>query len=344
MTRSQWILSGILAVQALVLVVSAPWSSGGAAQAPRALLPDLTSLTPSRLEIHENDERSVVLDREGERWVLEDSDGFPADGAKVDKLLDSLEAIKVRRPVVSSSRYHGALKVGEDDHERRLRIWDAAEDDPEVELLVGSSSNYRVSHVRLGGEDEVYEANGISPYDLGSDARAWIDTAFVSVPFDDVTRFKLTNDNGSIEIARDQGRWALVSPAAKPGKEIDQSAVDSLVRSLVSLSLSEPAGAASDPAYGLHSPAATVEISYRTGEEPGAAPFEVDPAAGAPPAAPAPEATVEVLELRLGSPVGDDTGKRYASRSGFDHAVVLSEYDAEKLSSKKLADLYPSEK
>jgi hypothetical protein len=341
MSRTQWILSGTLAVQAILLAIAAPWSSRSAAQASRVLLPELASFTPSRLEIHENDERSVVLGREGDRWVVEDSDGFPADAAKVDKLLDSLGEITVRRPVVSSNRYHGALKVTEDDHERRLKIWETPDGEPKLELLVGTSPNYRVSHVRLGGEDEVYEARGISPYDLGSEGRAWIDTHFVSVPFDDVTRVKLTNEHGTIELARDQGPWTVVSPAASAGKELDQAAVDSFVRSLTSLSLTDPAGPVSKPDYGLQNPAATVEITYRSGGDSSAAPLnlEAEPGAAAP-AAPAVEGTVEVLTLELGGALGDDTGKRYASRSGFDHAVVLSKYDADKLVTEKLADLY----
>ena len=340
MSRSQWILSGTLVVQAIVLVITAPWSNGTAAQASRVLLPELASFTPSRLEIHESDERSVVLGREGERWVLEGSDGFPADAAKVDKLLESLGEITVRRPVVSSGRYHGALKVTEDNHERRLKIWETPGSEPKLELLVGTSPNYRVSHVRLGGEDEVYEARGISPYDLGSEGRAWIDTGFVNVPFDEVTRFKLTNDHGSIELARDQGRWTLVSPAARAGQELDQAAVDSLVRSLTSLSFSDPAGPVSKPDYGLQSPAATVEISYRSGGDSSATPLALDEAQGAAaPAPPAVEGTIEVLTLQRGGTLGDDTGKRYAARSGFDHAVVLSKYDADKLADEKLADL-----
>lgn len=321
MTRTQWILAGILAVQVLLLIAAAPWSSETGIESSHPLLPELESFTPARLEIQENDERSVTLDRKGDAWVLPDEDNFPADSSKVDQLLDDLEAIKVRRPVVTQSRYHDTFKVAEDEHERRLRIWKDADDDPEIELFVGTSPNYRVSHVRVGGDDRVYEARGVGAYDLRSTPLSWVNQTFVDVPFDDVTRFTLSNEHGRIELAREEGEWKLVSPAGSGEPSLDTTAVDSLVRSVASLRLSEPAGAIDASAQGFDDPAATVEIAYHTGEE----------------------ATEEVVEVRVGAEVGDGDGKRYASRSGFDHAVILSKYEADKLTGKKLADLQSEE-
>lgn len=317
MTRTQWILSGILAVQVLLLLAAAPWSTDTAVEGSRALLPEFESFTPARLEIHDSNERSVVLDRRGDAWVLEDEDGFPADSSKVEELLDSLEALEVGRPVVTQSRYHDTFKVADDEHERRLRIWKDPGNDPEVELFVGTSPNYRVSHVRLGEDDRVYEASGLGAYDLRSDALSWVKQTFVDIPFDGVTRLALSNEHGRLELAREEGAWKLVAPASSDDQALDTMAVDSLVRSIASLRLSEPAGSIDTVSQGLDDPAATVEITYRAGEED----------------------AEEVVEVRLGAEVEENSGKRYASRSGFDHAVILSKYDADKLVSQKLADL-----
>jgi hypothetical protein len=272
----------------------------------------------------------VVLERRGEDWVLEEADGYPADTSKVDDLLDSLEEIRVRRPGVSSDRYHGALKVEDDNHERRLRIWGDSGADPEIELLVGTSPNYRLSHVRRGDEDRVYEARGISTYDLGSEPDAWIDKKFVDIVADNVTSFTLTNGHGSFSLVRDGGEWALASAA---DTELDQSAVDSLVRSVSRLYLSEPAGPVDPIVHGLDIPVVTVEL---TTEAPGVPDLLQDDETPA-----AETGASEVVTLALGAEVTDGEGKRYASRSGFDFAVVLSKYDADKLNDHKLDDLYP---
>jgi hypothetical protein len=317
MSRTQWVLGGILAVQVLLLIIAAPWSNEAGLESAHALLPELESFTPARLEIQETDDRSVTLERGDDGWVLADETGFPADGSKVEELLDNLEAIEVRRPVVTQSRYHDTFKVATDDYERRLRIWKDADEDPEVELFVGTSSNYRVSNVRVEGDDRVYEARDLGVYDLRTDPTSWIRRAFVDVPADDITRLVVSNGHGRFEIAREDDRWKVVEPAGASDRELDGAAVDALVRSIASLRLSEPAGAADSPAYGLDDPAATVEIAHRT----------------------AGETAEEVLEVRVGAEVEGEEGKRYASRSGSDHAVILGKLDAEKLTGEKLADL-----
>jgi hypothetical protein len=318
MTRTQWILAGILAVQVLLLIVAAPWSSGTGVEGSRALMPELESFSPARVEIRESDERSVTLERDGDVWVLTDEGGYPADPSKVDDLLEDLEGIRVRRPVVTQNRYHDTFKVADDDYERRLRIWKDAGDDPEVELFVGTSPNYRVSHVRLGDDDRVFEARGVGAYDLRGDTLAWVKQVFVDVPFDDVTRFALSNGHGRIELAREEGVWKAIGP---DGPVLDVASVDALVRSVASLRLSEPAGPLDMSAQGFDNPAATLEIAYRAGEE----------------------GAEEVVEVRVGAEVEEGGGKRYASRSGFDYAVILSKYDGDKLTAQKLADLQPEE-
>jgi hypothetical protein len=318
MSRTQWILAGILAVQVVLLIAAAPWSSDREMESSRVLLPELESFTPERLDIQETAERSVALERRGDLWVVADESGFPADASKIEDLLEDLEGIKVRRPVVTQSRYHDTFKVADDDHERRLRIWKDSEGDPEIELFVGTSPNYRVSHVRLGDDDRVYEARGVGAYDLRSEAISWIKRTFVDVPFEGVTRFELSNEHGSFALAREDGGWKLVSPSGSEKDTLDVAAVDSLVRAVASLRLSEPAGAPDNSTYGFATPVATGEIAYRTGEA----------------------AAEQTIEVRVGGEVEDGDGKRYASRSGFDHAVILSKLDADELTEKKLADLY----
>ena len=232
----------------------------------------------------------------------------------------------MHRPVVSSSRYHTALKVTEDDHERWLRIWKDPSGDPEVELFLGTSPNYRISHVRLGDDDLVYEVQGLSAHDLRAEAVSWIDKEFVRAPFDRVVGFELRNGHGKFTLEKKDGGWTLVTPSGSSGKKLNQSAVDSFVRSLASLQAAEPGGRADTPAYGLDEPEAVAEITL----------LSEDPEAGA-------DEGAEIIRLQVGNEVEDGDGKRYASRSGFDFSVVLSKWEAEKMTDKKLEDLFEKE-
>ena len=47
----------------------------------------------------------------------------------------------------------------------------------------------------------------------------------------------------------------------------------------------------------------------------------------------------ETITITIGGTYDEESGKRYASRSGSPFTVTLSKYDAEKGTAKKLADL-----
>ena len=331
MTRGQWILAAALAVQLLLLGLLSMGGDDRGASEPRALIPDLEAFTPVRLEIDGAEGDPVALRREGEGWVLDDPDGFPADGEKVEALLDKLEPLQVRRPVVTSSRYHGALEVADDAFKRRLRIWDRADGDPHVELYLGTSPSYETTHARSGGDDRVYEIRGLGTFDLRTERASWIDRRLLDVDQDRLAGITLRNEHGRLELARESGAWRLVSPAPRAGGEFDPEEAASWVRSVTSIFISEPGPKADSGGLGLDDPVATLEIRTR-GEVPEGAPEDA-------------EAPLETTTIRIGGPAnGDgDDGRRYASRSGFGFAVVLSGFDVERFTGTRASDFHASE-
>ena len=319
MSRTQSILSVALAAQLLVLLVSwSPWTSGSTTVAKSALLPELASFEPSSIEI-EGEKESLRLDREGETWRIEAVDGYPADGAKVGKLLADLKQIEVRRPVVSGARYHAALHVTDAEHERKLRL-SGASGEPSVELFVGTSPNYGINHVRRGDRDEVYEVKGLSPWDMRPEASSWIDTRLVDVEPDRVRSIALTNEHGAFELRRgDDGAFTLAAGGAS-GAALDAAAVDGFVSSVTSLRMSEPAGRAAGGAeQGLAAPAGRLSMVY-----------DADGAS-------------KTFELAIGGAT-ESGEKRYARVAGSDFAVLLAKWDAERVLDEKLADLLAKKK
>jgi len=336
MNRTQWVLVVLLIVQLALLGVMVLRSGGGDAEESHALLPGLEAFSPARIEIQGSADESVTLMRGAEGWTLGDPAGYPVDAEKVDQLLRQLEGVQVRLPVVSSPRYHATFKVTEVEHERRLRIWDSGEEEPRVDLFLGSSPNVDVSHVRLNGDDRVYEEQGLSTFDLRTESTSWVERKLVDVPFDDVVSVKLRNAHGEFELGREDGQWKVLSPAGSRAV-LEGSKVDSWVRSLVTLYLSQPAGPLGDPEFGLDDPVAVLEIRSRAaaGQETDAEPQEGDAGAEQVPAEP------ETVTVSVGAEVQGEEGKRFASRAGFAFAVALSQYDVEKLADKKLSDLGP---
>jgi hypothetical protein len=343
MNRTQQILLGVLALQVLLIVLTGSLFGGGSVPAERQpLVADLEELQPGRLQVSKGDDESVVLERGADGWVLADVDGYPVDPSKVDSVLESLGQVEVGAPVVTSSRYHESLEVTEDTHQCRVRAWKEGASDPEVDLYLGSSPNYRVTHVRRGGDDAVYEARGVNAYDFRTDAASWVERKFVDIPFDDVSGVELSNAHGTFELEQIDGEWTVAS-GLPAGKTLDATEVDSFVRSLISVWLSEPAGRVDETAHGLDSPAATVTIRYSVPDPDAPAEPAEDPAGEEPvEAEPAePRMRTESVTFRVGAEVDPDgEGKRYAARSGFAHSVILSKYDAERATEGKLADLF----
>ncbi len=336
MSRLQTGLTVALAAQlALLAWIYLPSGRADAAAGTHALLPALETITPARIEIDEpapGDDaarKSLALRRDGERWVLEQADGYPADPEKVRALLDNLRGLRVGRPVLSSGRYHEALEVAESKHQRRLRVWEDPDGKPRVDLLLGSSPNYRIRHARLAGDDRVYELRGLEYYDLRPDAGAWIEKKLVDVPVDDLVAVGLENGHGRFELARRDGAWSVAVPDA--GREPDAAKTDAWVRSIASLWISEPGGPLDPAEQGLEPPAATLTLTYRA----------IAPDAAAAETAPAAATGTRTVIVRLGREA--EGGKRYAGRDGFEFAVLLGEFDAEKIEAKKLADLLASD-
>jgi hypothetical protein len=211
--------------------------------------------------------------------------------------------------------------VADDAFERRIRIWEKPDGKPSAELYLGTSPRFQSSHVRVGGKDPVYEASGLSSYDVPSDAASWVDRTLLPVAADSVTGFGLSNHKGSFQLEKMNGRWSVKAPAARAKSNLDPQKVESLLRTVCGMSISSPAGPSNDAAYGLGAPEATVILTRM----------------------PAPGDTTGVhvgaVVLRVGAPVPGKEGERYAARSGFDYAVSIPKYSVDKVLDTAVADL-----
>ncbi len=315
MSRTQLYLGGLLVLQvALILIFRSPFAGASAGLEPRPLLPALDTATPSVIEILGEDEGSIKLVRSGEEWTVESLDGFPASASKVEELLDNLRDLRVRRPVVSSGRHHDTFKVAEDEHVGRLRLWAAATAEPDADLFLGSSPNFRTIHVRRADEAAVYEVSGLSSYDLQPDPSGWIERELVEIDETRVVGLTLTNASGSFELHKQDGIWQLRADGDDSRPTLDQGQVDAFVRTAASLRLDDAIGALDRSAHGFTTPAATLVLRY-------------SPDGGAP----AEGAELLELTLEVGAPVADDESRRYVTRDGFDFSGTVWESSVRRL-------------
>jgi hypothetical protein len=306
--RTARALSIVLGLQVLVLVLLwAPWSDDSTGSAPGgALVPGLDVAAVTAVEIEDAAGR-VRLSRSDEGWTVDDLDGFPADSERIERLLNEIADARVGHPVVRSARYHDALGVADAAAEARVRLFDGS-GEALADVLLGTSPNFGERHVRLAGDDRVYEVERFDRWSVRSDADTWIDKAlFPDVNAASVTRVRVSGPEGELALARtDDGAWEIESDSTG-SLEDDAEELARRVDALVGLRLAEPAG-----------PDAP---SFADGEAAGRLELTV---AGDGVAA-------RTVTLLVGPEVAAADARRVARRLGRPHPVVLSSYEATRI-------------
>lgn len=254
MNRRNQILAGLLAAQVIVAaIVFVPrWLPAPSAAAP--LLGSATAANVTALVIQEQTGAAIELAQQSGAWALPASDNYPASAAKITAFVEKLIGLKTDPLVTRTASSHARLQVADAQYVRKIDLKFA--DGSAQTLYLGSASG-GATHVRLAGEDAVYLARGLSSFEAGTAAAAWIDPAYLSVPQDKILSATIENAQGKFEFTKDaQNQWTLKGLTADQKFNPD-SAVTLLAR-LGSISMVKPLGKTAQPAYGLDTPGATV--------------------------------------------------------------------------------------
>lgn len=221
-------LSGLLAVQALVVAVLLLSSGMGAGEDAGGLLP-FEPTSAAKFSIAAGDEE-VALSRADEGWQLDD--GLPADDGKVGEVLEKLAKVTTAWPVATSTATAERFEVTQDNFQRRLVI--ESEDGETATLYLGSSPGYRRVHARAEGADEVYSID-FSNYEAPTDSGQWLDKKLLR-PQGDVAALG-RHDGWSLERGDGDGDSDGDGEWRVDGAPAEQEAADKLVGRFEDLSV-----------------------------------------------------------------------------------------------------------
>ncbi len=239
---------GAIAVVQLVFVAAAWWPREPA-NAPHALIDlaraTITAVEISRQPIGEEAVDSVRLVRTDEGWVVQSSADYPAKQVSVDALLDRLLGLKVRRPIATQSASHNALKVGETDYGRRVKIDAGGET---LEYVLGAATS-RAVNVRKLDERDVYRARGAAEWSFSDVDSSYYDTSYLEADVDSLSAVSIENAHGELRFENLGDRWTVVG--IEEGREVDSDAIASFLRIVTRVTMSEPVGRETLPEYGL---------------------------------------------------------------------------------------------
>jgi hypothetical protein len=256
MKRHNQILLGALAVQ-IILSAVVFWPKSSVTTAGEPLFPDLTVDEIVSLVILDTDGNSVELSRVSGNWVLPAADNYPTREGTVTALLDKLAGLATGRLVTRTDASHGRLRVSKDDFERLIRFKTKAGEEHEVYL--GSSPRYGATHFRVDGQSETYLTSELSTWETEADSGSWVDTIFLDIPQDSITKLTVKNPSGRLLFTKnDEGSWTMEGLAED--ELVNETAITSLVQRVASVSMSSPLGKENLPAYGMAEPSAVVTI------------------------------------------------------------------------------------
>lgn len=235
------ILGGALVGQ-LALVAATWWpDSGSTTEAVAIVQMPRDEIDAITITAGGEDAESVQLERSGEGWVVASAEGYPAQADKVDELLGKLEGLKVRRPVATQPTSHPSLKVAEDDFGRKIEVTDEGQT---TTFFVGAARS-NVVNVRRAGEDEVYEAKGVSEFGFQNTARGYYDTLYVSTDEETIDSLTIARPDGSLSLVRTESGWMSGE------QPLAQAEVDKLLRKVGKVRMAEPVGTEVLPEHGL---------------------------------------------------------------------------------------------
>lgn len=257
MTKLQRILAIILVVQ-IVLTAVVFWPRTPVQAESGPLFPGLETADIIKLTLADNNDNQVTLLRQGDGWVLADSGDYPANGSRIEPVLDKITALQTGRLVTQNATSHKRLQVAGDDFMRRVEM--ELQDGSVQTLYVGSSASAGATHVRRAGQDETYLAADLASWELGATAQNWIDAGYVSLNREEVTRLVLENSSGSFQFDKQpDDTWTMVGLAE--GETLNVANFNAILNQAVGLRLAAPLGLEEKVEYGLDEPAATLSIT-----------------------------------------------------------------------------------
>jgi len=255
MKRHNQILAGILVIQ-IILGIAVFWPRSAATGASEPLFPNLAAGDIVALSIVDADGNSIVLRQVTGNWILPDADDYPAQADKITPLLDKIVGLTTGRLVTRTDASHKRLQVAPDDFVRRIDFETA--DGTKRTLYLGSSPRYGATHFRVDGQSETYLTNELSTWETEADAASWVDTAYLSVPQDDVTKMTMENTNGTFTFTKDGEVWTMAGLAAD--ETLDENKVTALIQQAASVNMVRPLGKEEQAAYGMDEPNAVVTL------------------------------------------------------------------------------------
>lgn len=264
MEQTVRLLAGLLALQLLLaLGLGALGPDLGEAEAGGPLLA-FDAAAVDRLTVADGEGARTVLARADDGWVLPDAGAFPADGDKVERLLERLAALQATVPVATSAGARERFRVAEEAYERRIVL--EGDGATLAELFLGTSRGVREVHARAGDGDAIVPVE-LPTYEAPTDPDDWLDRTVLQFDAATVRTVRLDGlalRRGTGSAGDEEPTWA--AEGLPEDRSLAPEAVDTLVARLAELRIGGLlSGERAETEVGLDDPVLDVELERDAG-------------------------------------------------------------------------------
>ena len=223
MTRNTVLLLGLLVVLLViaVLVMQKPGERSVSGETGVALAP-IDSVAVDKIEI-KTLAGSVVLQKNGVEWSLQDPIAYRADQAMVAMFLHDSKSLEVKNVISNKPEKHSVFQV--DSMGIRVKFFENGME--KTSFVVGKpTSSYSEMYARRSGSNDVIIVSGASTSVFSRPVKEWRDKAIFSTPRDNIKEVRYQYGDTTFVLAFKDSAWTI-------GKDSTQeSVVNNLISSL----------------------------------------------------------------------------------------------------------------
>lgn len=221
MNRAGWLLLVLLLVQ-LAIYGSVYRADRQAADNPVITrLVDAGPYIIDALAVDDGKGGEVNLALVGDQWSLPGLGGLPADGERVQRLIDRLTVTDPGWTVANTLAARQRFQVADYLYQRRIAL--SAQERVIASVFLGSSPGFRKVHARNAERDTIHSID-LNVFEVPASAGDWVDRSLLQV------RAPLRIVADGYTLLRDSGQWRIDN-----GAEPDQRELQALLRSLRNL-------------------------------------------------------------------------------------------------------------
>jgi|GEM_PF-4387476 len=241
LNRNNQLLGGLLVLQLLLLVVLNVDAGGTAASSSEEPLLKFARGDVEKISIEgEGGKDKIVLEKKDGKWVLPSKYNFPVSDSALTGFMDKLMAIKQTWPVASTEIGAKQLRTNGDNFKGRV-IFSSSKSDLDT-LLVGTSPEFRKSHIRVASNPSTFSAD-LSVHEASPYPEFWYEKKLFDIDTDKILSLRI----GDVELKREGDKLILASLVE--GTQENTQKKDSILKAVKSMKFTEVLGVDEQAAY-----------------------------------------------------------------------------------------------